>query len=245
MLLLGALDVGFALFNHILQLKVVFMFLHLFRVTLLTSQVWSIWKQRAEPVSKDNLGQLLNLFLSQNNKLVLLFSGLYCMLLMTPCFVHHHLLCMGTTGVCGGEGAERTAGGGVLDLPSPSDVGPEPLRTEPSRSANLVAAGFRREGGRDVERDIGNSTNGTVAIQTSHSLRKCDKRRDLWDINGKDTCREAVIFYFNNKDWFKGEHRGINFMLSVWKRYEDTESHGTESSSCCCSISDYERENWF
>lgn len=51
--------------------------------------------------------------------------------------------------MCGGEGAERTAGGGVLDLPSPSDVGPEPLRTEPSRSANFVAAGFRREGGRE------------------------------------------------------------------------------------------------
>lgn len=48
-------------------------------------------------------------------------------------------ICMGTTGVCGGEGAERTAGGGVQDLPSPSDVGPEPLRTEPSRSANFVA----------------------------------------------------------------------------------------------------------
>lgn len=47
--------------------------------------------------------------------------------------------------MCGGEGADRTAGGGVLDLPSPSDVGPEPLRTELSRSANFVAAGFSRE----------------------------------------------------------------------------------------------------
>lgn len=54
--------------------------------------------------------------------------------------------------MCGGEGAERTAGGGVLDLPSPSDVGPEPLRTEPSRSANFVAAGFRMEGGREGHR---------------------------------------------------------------------------------------------
>lgn len=52
--------------------------------------------------------------------------------------------------MCGGEGAERTAGGGVLDLPSPSEVGPEPLRTEPSRSANFVAAKFRREEGRNL-----------------------------------------------------------------------------------------------
>lgn len=50
-------------------------------------------------------------------------------------------LCMGTAGGCGGEGAVRTVGGGVLDLPSPSEVGPEPLRTELSRSANFVAAG--------------------------------------------------------------------------------------------------------
>lgn len=69
--------------------------------------------------------------------------------------------------MCGGEGAERTAGGGVLDLPSPSDAGPEPLRTEPSRSANFVAAGFRREGG---GRNIGDSTNGIVASETSHTL---------------------------------------------------------------------------
>lgn len=47
--------------------------------------------------------------------------------------------------MCGGEGAERAAGGGVLDLPSPSAMGPEPLRTEPSRSANFVAAEFRRK----------------------------------------------------------------------------------------------------
>lgn len=54
---------------------------------------------------------------------------------------------MGTAGVCGGEGAVRTAGGGVLALPSPSEVGPEPLRTELRRSANFVAAGFRMGGG--------------------------------------------------------------------------------------------------
>lgn len=47
--------------------------------------------------------------------------------------------------MCGGEGAERAAGGGVLVLPSPSAVGPEPLRTEPSRSANFAAAGFKRK----------------------------------------------------------------------------------------------------
>lgn len=65
-----------------------------------------------------------------------------------PVLALFYLLCIGTTGVCGGEGAERAAGGGVLDLPSPSDVGPEPLRTEPSRSANFVAAEFRgRKGG--------------------------------------------------------------------------------------------------
>lgn len=52
--------------------------------------------------------------------------------------------------MCGGEWAEKAVGGGVLDLPSPSDVGPEPLRTEPSRSANLVAAEFRREGRRNM-----------------------------------------------------------------------------------------------
>lgn len=49
-------------------------------------------------------------------------------------------ICIGTTGVCGGEGAERTEGGGVQDLTSPSDVGPEPLRTEPRRSANFAVA---------------------------------------------------------------------------------------------------------
>lgn len=48
--------------------------------------------------------------------------------------------------MCGGEGAARTVGGGVLDLPSPSEAGPEPLRTELSRSANFVAAGLRKEG---------------------------------------------------------------------------------------------------
>ena len=53
---------------------------------------------------------------------------------------------MGTTGVCGGEGAERAAGGGVLDLPSPSGMGPELLRTELSRSANFTAADFRKGG---------------------------------------------------------------------------------------------------
>lgn len=57
-------------------------------------------------------------------------------------------LCMGTMGVCGGEGAVRTAGGGLLlALLSPSEVGPEPLRTELRRSANFVAAGFRMGGG--------------------------------------------------------------------------------------------------
>lgn len=66
--------------------------------------------------------------------------------LHSACFLHCYSLCMGTTGVCGGEGAVRTAGGGVLGLPSPSEVGPEPLRTELSRSANFVTAGFRREG---------------------------------------------------------------------------------------------------
>lgn len=66
--------------------------------------------------------------------------------LYSACFLHCYSLCMGTAGVCGGEGAVRTAGGGVLDLPSPSEEGPEPLRTELSRSANFVAAGFRREG---------------------------------------------------------------------------------------------------
>lgn len=64
----------------------------------------------------------------------------------SACILHCYSLCMGTAGVCGGEGAVRTAGGGVLDLPSPSEVGPEPLRTELSRSANFVTAGFRREG---------------------------------------------------------------------------------------------------
>lgn len=64
----------------------------------------------------------------------------------SACVLRCYSLCMGAAGGCGGEGAVRTAGGGVLDLPSPSDVGPEPLRTELSRSANLVAAGFRREG---------------------------------------------------------------------------------------------------
>lgn len=37
-----------------------------------------------------------------------------------------------------------------MDLPSPSDVGPEPLRTEPSRSENFAAAEFRREGLRNI-----------------------------------------------------------------------------------------------
>lgn len=66
--------------------------------------------------------------------------------LYSACFLRCYSLCMGTAGVCGGEGAVRTAGGGVLDLPSPSEVGPEPLRTELSRSANFVAAGFGSEG---------------------------------------------------------------------------------------------------
>lgn len=61
-----------------------------------------------------------------------------------------YLLCIGATGVCGGEGAERAAEGGVLVLPSPSAVGPEPLRTEPSRSANFAAAGFERKEKSDI-----------------------------------------------------------------------------------------------
>lgn len=61
-----------------------------------------------------------------------------------PAFALDYLLCMGTTGVCGGEGAEKAAGGGVLDLPSPSVMVPEPLRTEPSKSANFAAAEFRK-----------------------------------------------------------------------------------------------------
>lgn len=66
--------------------------------------------------------------------------------LYSACFLRCYSLCMGTAGVCGGEGAARTAAGGVLGLPSPSEVGPEPRRTELSRSANFVTAGFRREG---------------------------------------------------------------------------------------------------
>lgn len=64
-----------------------------------------------------------------------------------------YLLCMGAAGGCGGEGAERAEGGGVLGLPSPS--GPEPLQTEPSRSANLTAAEFGRGGGRRREGGTG------------------------------------------------------------------------------------------
>lgn len=70
--------------------------------------------------------------------------------------------------MCGGEGAERTAGGGVLDLPSTSSVGPEPLRTEPSRSANFVAAGVR--GGRET---LKTAPSGIVTVQTNHML-KCE-----------------------------------------------------------------------
>lgn len=52
--------------------------------------------------------------------------------------------------MCGGEGAERAEGGGVLALPSPSATGPDPLRTEPSRSANFAAAEFRNGGTRGM-----------------------------------------------------------------------------------------------
>lgn len=51
---------------------------------------------------------------------------------------------MGMAGVCGGEGA---AGGGLLGLPSRSEAGPEPRRTELSRSASFAAA----ERGEDEE----------------------------------------------------------------------------------------------
>lgn len=75
-----------------------------------------------------------------------MFDLLYCLFQRSSTVLSIiYLLCMG---VCGGEGAERAAGGGVQDVPSPSDVGPEPLRTEPSRSANLVVAEFRM-GGRE------------------------------------------------------------------------------------------------
>lgn len=47
---------------------------------------------------------------------------------------------MGATGVWGGEGAD-TATGGVLAPPSLSEAGPEPLRTQPSRSVSLEAGG--------------------------------------------------------------------------------------------------------
>lgn len=79
-----------------------------------------------------------------------LFVPIHAVFIFSP--VPFYLLCMGTTGVCGGEGAERAAGGGVLDLPSPSEAGAEPLRTEPSKSANFVAAEFRRKERRDMWR---------------------------------------------------------------------------------------------
>lgn len=78
---------------------------------------------------------------------------------------------MGTTGVCVGEGAVRTAGGGVLGLPSPSEVGPEPLRTEISRSANFVAAGFG--GGVMMVKKKNSETYGTqTAAETAQILKK-------------------------------------------------------------------------
>lgn len=92
----------------------------------------------------------------------------YCAL---PVLVLFYLLCMGTTGVCGGEGAEKAVGGGVMDLPSPSDVGPEPLRTEPSRSANFAAAELRREEG-------GNMGDSELKRRAGHSL---------WPLRGKKT----------------------------------------------------------
>lgn len=94
--------------------------------------------------------------------LVLQWTSVYSYTVLTL----FYLLCMGTTGVCGGEGAERAAGGGVLDPPSPSDVGPDPLRTEPSRSVNFVAAEWWREGhGSALKWTINHS--GVAALMTT------------------------------------------------------------------------------
>ena len=64
-------------------------------------------------------------------------------------------LCMGLGGAWGagggGEGVESTAGG-VPAPPSPSVIGPEPRRTHPSRSENLVA-GRAEEGEEDEEEE--------------------------------------------------------------------------------------------
>ena len=83
-----------------------------------------------------------------------------------------YLLCMG---VCGGEGAEKAAGGGVQDVPSPSDVGPEPLRTEPSRSANFVVAEFRMEGREEHGRQCTwEHVDGMVAIKMKNKVCHTD-----------------------------------------------------------------------
>lgn len=72
--------------------------------------------------------------------------------------------------MCGGEGAERAAEGGVLDLPSPSCEGPEPLRTEPSRSANFAAAGFKRKEKSDMEHSALKWRRGRILI--AHQMSK-------------------------------------------------------------------------
>lgn len=59
-----------------------------------------------------------------------------------------YLLCIGSTGVWGGEGAERVAGG-VLASPSLSEIGPEPRRTHPRMPVSLEAVWTA---GREVER---------------------------------------------------------------------------------------------
>lgn len=78
----------------------------------------------------------------------------------------------------------RTAGGGVLDLPSPSEVGPEPLRTELSRSANLVAAGFRREGRGGTQTEMTVKTKKKVKtaerVQSSHSCLLISIKKKKW-----------------------------------------------------------------
>lgn len=84
-----------------------------------------------------------------------------------------YLLCIGTTGVCGGEGAERTAAGGETDRPSLSDIGPEPLRTEPRRSANFAAAKFKEGGVRvGVRWGMGDS-----ALERKYELMMRTNRR--------------------------------------------------------------------
>lgn len=69
----------------------------------------------------------------------------------------------------------------MLDLPSTSSVGPEPLRTEPSRSANLVAAGVR--GGRER---LKTAPSGIAAIQTNHALK---------NVKGGEMCDAQTVGY--------------------------------------------------